>query len=173
MLNYKIKVMGYMEAFRYVYNHCGYDKNKDFAILSIQEYDQDTMGIEYKPGGHLKAALNINFSDINSISLKMDDKPYVKLMTDEDAVKIKNYIDSLNKRDNIDELIIHCHAGVSRSSAVAAAILKVFNNDDSDIFNAGIYAPNMFVYNKILKVYGMENNGSAFLLPNENNDIIF
>ena len=163
MLKYKIKVMNYFEAFKYVYNHCGYCKNKNFAIISIQEYSNEVMGVVYKPGGHLKAALNIHFSDLDKENSFHDNNPELNLMTEEDALKIKVFIDGINEFNDLDELIIHCHAGVSRSAAVAAAILKVYNDDDSQIFDSENHAPNMYVYTQMLKAYGLKNDGDIFL----------
>lgn len=162
MLNYQIKVMSYDEAFRYVYNHAGYYKGKPFAIISIQEYETEKMGFKYIPNGNLKYALNIYFSDIKSKEDEVLDDECRKLMTDQDAIKIKDFIEKINKENNIDLLIIHCHAGISRSAAVAAAISKIFNGTDTQYFYSNKFNPNMFVYNKILKAFGYENNGEIF-----------
>ena len=48
-------------------------------------------------------------------------------------------------------LLVNCEAGISRSAGVAAAIGKVFNRDDTFVFNSGRYVPNMLVYSKILR----------------------
>ena len=47
-------------------------------------------------------------------------------------------------------VIVHCDAGISRSSGVAAAILKAKTGDDSQIFNSPKYRPNMRCYRIIL-----------------------
>lgn len=162
---FEIKVMDFMSAFQYVYNHSGYENGKKFAILSIQEYSSEMMGIEYKVGGNCLAALNVHFSDVTT---QMEEKKRkenkrwsaeIKLIEDSDANEIKTFVESLYDLD-IDTLIIHCHAGVSRSSAVAAAITKYYTNDDSMYFNSDRYAPNMTVYYKILKAFGMDNTPS-------------
>jgi predicted protein tyrosine phosphatase len=149
-----IKVSNYRSAFDYVYNHSGYIKNKEFAIISIQEYPEDIMGMQYKAGGHCKAALNLWFSDVNSE--KSEDKErYIKKITEEDARKIKDFIDAI-KRMGVNDLIVHCHAGVSRSAAVAAAISRAETGDDSEFFNSQ-YVPNMTVYYTVLKAFGFDN----------------
>lgn len=51
-------------------------------------------------------------------------------------------------------IIVHCDAGISRSSGVAAAILKHYTGNDDRIFHSPWYAPNMFVYYKVLKAFG-------------------
>lgn len=162
---FKIKVMDFMSAFQYVYNHAGYEKGKHFAVLSIQEYPFELMGVEYKVGGNCLAALNVHFSDITNQmeeQIRKEKKNWgneIKLIEDSDANEIKQFVESLFSL-NIDTLIIHCHAGVSRSSAVAAAITKYYTNDDSIYFNSDRFAPNMTVYYKVLKAFGMDNTPS-------------
>lgn len=53
--------------------------------------------------------------------------------------------------NNINKIIVHCGAGVSRSAGVAGAILKYFNNDDAPIFNNPKYYPNMLCYRMVLE----------------------
>lgn len=162
---FNIKVMDFKSAFEYVYNHAGYVGGKSFAIISIQEYESEYMGVEYKVGGNCVAALNVHFSDISS---KEDEQRriekgnwtgHIKLITDGDAYRIKCFVEYVSAL-NIDTLIIHCHHGVSRSAAVGAAISKVYFNNDSLYFNSDRYVPNMTVYYKILKAFGLDNTPS-------------
>lgn len=73
------------------------------------------------------------------------------LISDGDALLVKRL---LNKFPNTD-IIVHCDAGISRSSGIAAAILKAYTGDDSQIFNNPRYSPNMrcyrSVYNKLME----------------------
>ena len=48
-------------------------------------------------------------------------------------------------KDEIDTLIVHCSAGVSRSPAVAAAILKGLGESDEAIWNDPRYCLNGLV----------------------------
>ncbi len=50
----------------------------------------------------------------------------------------------------IERIIVHCDAGVSRSAAVAAALARVLNGDDAEFF-AGRYRPNMRVYRLLIE----------------------
>lgn len=162
MLNFKIKVMDHISAFRYVYDKSGSETAyvKPFAIISIQEYPLESMGMRYVEGGNLKAALNIHFSDIEREP--RTNYPEVRLMKEEDAKKIKEFVEELIKNDEIEELIVHCYAGASRSPAVAAALSKIYNDDDQEYFEE--CTPNMHVYNMILDAYGFKNDGSSFYL---------
>lgn len=49
----------------------------------------------------------------------------------------------------IERIIVHCDAGVSRSAAVAAALARALNDDDTEFFG-GRYKPNMRVYRLLL-----------------------
>ena len=62
------------------------------------------------------------------------------LMSDKDAERI---VEFLTRHPNVD-VIVHCDAGISRSSGVAAAILKYLTGDDSSIFDNARLHPNMW-----------------------------
>ena len=50
----------------------------------------------------------------------------------------------------IERIIVHCDAGISRSPAVAAALARVLNDDDAEFFG-GQYRPNRRVYRFLLE----------------------
>lgn len=71
-----------------------------------------------------------------------------KLCQPEDAKKVIDLIEAHgNEAKNI---LVHCTAGISRSSAVAAALHKILNGSDKTIFNNKRYRPNMRVYRMML-----------------------
>lgn len=154
---FRIKVMDHQSAFHYVYNHAGFNGNKKFAVLSIQEYPSDMMGVQYKCGGNCKAALNVWFSDITDKFREQESK-YIKLITEEDAEDIYKFVMKIRDMD-IDQLIVHCNLGISRSSAVAAAISKALTGSDEEFFS-GKFVPNMVVYYAVLKAFGLDNTPS-------------
>jgi hypothetical protein len=51
----------------------------------------------------------------------------------------------------VNIIVAQCDAGISRSSATAAALSKIIRNDDSFYFK--IYYPNKLIYSIILKEY--------------------
>lgn len=69
------------------------------------------------------------------------------LINEADAQLIKRLL-SLHPDTDV---IVHCDAGISRSSGIAAAILKAKTGDDSQIFNSPKYRPNMRCYRTVLK----------------------
>lgn len=92
---------------------------------------------------------------VDKIFVKFDDVEcdfgsYVS-MSDEDA---KNIVDFVFKHNDVNNIVVHCDAGISRSAGVAAALSKIFNNDDMEYFDPeSIYSPNMCCYNEILNYW--------------------
>ena len=92
---------------------------------------------------------------VDKIFVKFDDVEcdfgsYVS-MSDEDA---KNIVDFVFKHKDVDNIVVHCDAGISRSAGVAAALSKIFNNDDFKYFSPyTMYEPNMCCYNGILNYW--------------------
>ena len=72
-------------------------------------------------------------------------------MRDEDAQKIVRAVEQW--KDKVEQIVVHCDAGYSRSSAVAAALALALNGRgaDDEFFVKGNYCPNMHVYNTMLK----------------------
>ena len=49
-----------------------------------------------------------------------------------------------------------CHAGICRSSAVAAAIAKYYDITDVNYFAHRLYYPNDWVYKLMVEAFGMK-----------------
>lgn len=68
---------------------------------------------------------------------------------------------AIAKAEKINTIVVHCDMGLSRSAAVAAAIEKFYNRDDSKYFSSGpmygkpMYTPNMLVYRMMLEALVM------------------
>ena len=73
------------------------------------------------------------------------------LMTQEQADAIFAFV--MRHGPVIDDLIVHCSAGVSRSPAVAAGILAGLGQDDSAIWNSSEYQPNPYVYRLVREAF--------------------
>lgn len=65
----------------------------------------------------------------------------------EQADKILDFVNEMY--DKVDQFLVHCEAGISRSPAVAAALAKICGGDDAFYFEK--YSPNLLVYNKLLQ----------------------
>ena len=149
--NIRVRVMSRLDATYY----CSNPHDEKAVIISIStpylDYEIEPY-INAENGVHDILKLRFfdadepNGLDVNNVAAADSD-----LMSDEDAAKIADFVE-----DNKQHLIIvHCDAGISRSSAVAAAVLFHYTGDDSAIFdNERAYSPNMWVYFKVLKAFG-------------------
>lgn len=68
-------------------------------------------------------------------------------ITEQQARKIAKFV--VRYKDSVEQIVVHCDAGIPRSAGVAAAIAKYLNNDDNKFFMAP-YTPNMTCYSKVL-----------------------
>lgn len=106
----------------------------------------------------------ISITDVNSEFPELDETNRVGILqqkfddtnarrpgsfTSDQAFDILRFAE--NVAMDIEKLMIHCHAGVSRSPAVAAALYKLIMNDDDSFFFQR-YVPNTLVYRTILEV---------------------
>lgn len=79
----------------------------------------------------------------------------------EDFIGLKDFIDKY--KDDVEEIIVHCAAGISRSSAVAAAICQYLDLDEENIIWANHqYIPNKLVYKLAIKELDLELSEAQF-----------
>jgi hypothetical protein len=75
--------------------------------------------------------------------------PQNKIYNSEHAKKVLEFVFTF--LDKVKIIVAQCDAGISRSSATAAALSKIIRNDDDSFFK--IYYPNKLIYSTILKEY--------------------
>lgn len=125
-----------------------------FAIISISGIDEQFPKFHFST--KLKKVLYLQFDDVSS------GKP--SCMSRMDAIKIRKFIEdihqyNINKPTPITAIYVHCSAGVSRSAAVAAVLMKYYNGSDMPIFENAYYKPNMHVYTMVLnELFGRDNS---------------
>jgi len=110
------------------------------ALISIMNHKRDCL--ERYPA---ERVLRLCFDDAE------DSRFWQNLMTEEQADAICAFV--LRYGREIDWLVIHCSAGVSRSPAVAAGILGGLRQDESEIWDNPDYRPNMFVYRLVREAF--------------------
>jgi predicted protein tyrosine phosphatase len=71
----------------------------------------------------------------------------IEMFQEKHADQILDFVNDM--WDQVDLFMVHCEAGQSRSPAVAAAIVKIRGQDDSDYFRNR--TPNAFVYRVMLE----------------------
>lgn len=74
--------------------------------------------------------------------------PVLHAMTKDDAVRMVNAVKQYY--DKVDQIIVHCDAGQSRSVGCIAAIKKWYTNDDEEFFRG---TPNMHCYHLVLEEF--------------------
>lgn len=137
---------------------------ENLVLISIGEpgksYANSILSKEEVQG--FKDVLQIEFWDIE------EDFGDYKIITDEQAKTIQNFIITNLQKDPETRFIVHCKAGKSRSAAVGKAIeqLKFFGigeeakYDYKTCFNSEIsahsrYSPNLTVFDAIVKNYNV------------------
>ena len=85
----------------------------------------------------------------------LDNAPYV-VISEKDAKNIVSFVKKWY--DKVDTIIVHCNAGISRSSGVCAAIMKAMTGDDSQIFESSKYMPNTTCYKTVLEEFMKEED---------------
>ena len=129
-------------------------KDAPYAVISICCYEEEFANLNiHEMNPHCMDILKIRFDDIvykDESTLKKEGKKY-KLFTTSDAEEILSFFYSI--KDRIGTILINCDAGISRSSAVTASLLKIYKDDDSEIYNSPKYRPNSLIYRTLLDTY--------------------
>ena len=129
----------------------GWCPDEPSILISIT----DTRCKHTTPSDKYTAVLKSTFDDV-STQHTADIHGY-KLISDEDAAEIMEFVNEY--KDKVKTIVVNCEAGISRSAGVAAALAKIVNGDDTEIFKIRPYL-NQYVYKTILykhhKMYGGE-----------------
>lgn len=143
----------------------------EFAILNrinaqIYKCDVPHLYISMTDPEHSFAELNDNESRIDTLRIKFDDidcncdsidgKRLPKYFDESKADQILKFVEE-NKDNNPELIICQCDAGISRSSATAAALSVLFNGNGSDKWIFDYRNPNMLVYNTLLNHFMNKN----------------
>ena len=142
----KFTVMSRLNAKDYTFSNC---EKLPYLMISIN--DARALPNMFKRDPYMMGLCILHFDDVDTGK---------NAMSNRDARTILDYVNTyVNK---VEEIIVHCGAGVSRSAGVCAALMKVLTDDDTAIFNSSQYKPNMGCYRKVLNAYfGLPSFGSA------------
>lgn len=115
-----------------------------YAVISI--CDPGRTKAKIKKASGLVDVLYLSFHDAEPTdSLRLP--PDIKPMTREQAEAIWRFVDT--HKDSVGAFVIHCHQGMSRSPAIAAALARFLYLDDREF---GLrYQPNPFIYHLMLR----------------------
>jgi len=135
-LKMKIEIMGHKAVYKRLE-----DNPANTGIVLIAD---DALDIQNTILDNWKNKKILFFRDITDAS-------GYKAMTAVQATEIKDYV--LSKKDSMETLIISCHAGVSRSPAIAAGLLAGSGKSDMHIWRNPQYSPNILCYKRMLRAF--------------------
>lgn len=150
----KIRVMCREECFAYAhgwgkeYNASIEDMSVPTMIISISSYDTPIPNILQEDEKENPLIKHVEFCQFDDIDSPIPIQYFVPISEDD----AKRIVDAVEKyKDEVEEIVVHCDAGYSRSPAVAAAISLWLNGTDDEFFNPLKYCPNRQVYRTVLK----------------------
>lgn len=124
-----------------------YIDDKDYTTSSMDTKVPNILERHKKENKNIISVIYAQFDDIDSCTEVHGEIP----MMQSDA---KHIVDGIEHNINrIQQIIVHCDAGYSRSPAIAAAIAKAFGMDDEEYFSGGRYCPNRHVYRTMLNEF--------------------
>ena len=140
-----IKVMSRAEAVRFTHRNVAMNndntKNHYFIISISNKFDETPL---FAADPDCKGICYLNFDDV--------EKGEKNCISEYDVENLMYFlVKAFKKNPNVENIIVHCQAGQSRSAGMAAALLKFYNGDDWEIFNNPRYTPNMTVYRMVLE----------------------
>ena len=116
---------------------------RPYVLISITDADLPPAEIPVDP--MRKGELRLRFDDVElSDDPMMRGRPSV-LMRPQDAEAIWRFV--MQHITEIQTIVVHCEAGLSRSPAVAAALCDCLGLNSAGFFRS--YFPNMFVYRMV------------------------
>lgn len=131
------QVMNRTNAKKYSYKTHGHK----YIIISISDIGDSAN--KFNKSSELVDVLRLWFDD--------EEAPHPNCITSKDAEKIVNFVNQYI--DKVDEIVVHCSAGVSRSAGVCGAIMCILTGSDDYIFDNPNFCPNMTCYRAVLNAY--------------------
>ena len=71
----------------------------------------------------------------------------------DEGLKVKEFLD---RENDFGRLYVCCDSGESRSTAMAAAVMRYYGESDKQIWTNPYYHPNLLVYKKQLNAFGIK-----------------
>lgn len=130
---------------------------KPTILISIQDGEKQELPFKQRTN-HIRRSLYVDtlflyFDDIDPEAIP--GKPIMQFaFSDSDAQQIIAFLDRHYTKNDFQELIIHCQAGMSRSHAVALFAAKYYEKDEN-LYKTlleqegKVYGGNRYVFNKL------------------------
>lgn len=150
----KVTVMSQENALKY-----SKIAKKDLIVVSIVGEKENPVVFD---GDKVTDIFRMYFEDI--------ERPYglSKMPSREDFNGLKDFLDK--NIDSVEEVVVHCYAGSSRSSACAVAIMRYLSEDDSFIWSSSDYVPNKLVLTHAIDELGVDLDESEIKALYDIND---
>lgn len=134
------QVMNRQSARKYSFQNHGQGMPFKYVIISISDVHMPAN--QFNKTNELVDELHLFFDDV--------EKGEHYCMQKEDAIQI---LDFMNKHMDVDECVVQCEAGISRSAAICAALMLIIEGSDKEIFENPKYCPNRHCYRLLLDAY--------------------
>lgn len=105
--------------------------------------------ISIRNAGYDKAKVPEGYIDVKHLCFDDVEAKDDNAFTDTMATRILFFVKSHLKNEDVKRIIVNCHAGLSRSVGVAAALSLLLNKNDQEYFKL---FPNRHVYRTILNM---------------------
>ena len=129
--------------------------NIPYIVISIGGVETPDWTIPVN--NYCRGVLKVRFDDISyrpEDTFHVYDRP-TKKITEDDAKQILDFV--LKHKNSVKQIVVNCHAGLSRSTGVAVALSTILNgNVDHNLHIqsiAGLQFANLLIRDTILKVY--------------------
>ena len=119
-----------------------------YAVISITDPEREEAALAESP--NRRAVLRLSFHDKSKARAATLGKT---AMTSADAQTILGFVQE--HRREVTLIVCQCEAGISCSAAIAAALSRIMQGEDSFFFVH--YAPNDYIYKTLLEAAGTRN----------------
>jgi predicted protein tyrosine phosphatase len=123
---------------------------KKVGVISIRDMDADRPASIIHHQKDFYRILRLNFDDVEVDTTGGWGSGYFTISKEQ----AKSVVDFLlaAKENNVEILVVHCEAGISRSAGVAGACSVILGQSDEEFFRSP-YNPNMKVYRTVITSY--------------------
>jgi predicted protein tyrosine phosphatase len=128
----------------------GFVVKSSYALISICDSDARRACIPKVAG--LRGILHLSFDDAEPL-VNARPPAHIKLMSAAEARRIWRFVDKY--KANVGAFVVHCHQGMSRSPAVAAALAVYLGADEKPFWRE--YSPNEHVYRLLREAMPLSN----------------
>jgi predicted protein tyrosine phosphatase len=154
--------MAHIEAVRFNPENCGRT-----AMIRVTSYEHIPLEHHEK----YVETIRLHFYDVTDYEFqRCEVKKYFPISHHQ----AKQIVEFVLRNIDVDTMIVHCDAGISRSAAIALACCELLNDVDQSnlIRNSPVYHPNETVQRRILEAAQDYRDTFAYLERHENVPII-